>query len=365
MITLTKRSPASIRIAVHTLADAEDKKKPLAIYLDGDFDEKFVIPMDSRSNLVAYIDESIFIDGRKKYPVSKDAIDAVYKCIHNDIAPSARDSTILHYYNLAVRDLNRKAPLQLIADRGYRFYACPTMRPSQRDSILVSGPSGVGKSCWATDFCLSYRASYATRKIRLISAKPSDDAFDSISCIERIPQERWNDFICKLPQPQADPEEAEEALPGEEEEELRPKRKKRKTTKEEEEGQMKEIGEFSDSLFIFDDIEHISPPAMKKKIYEFKDYLTQVGRSSGIDMILCNHLSMNYHSTRTELNECTAAVIFPQAGSAHHNARYLQTYVGLDKATTKKILDKHYRWVMIYKQHPITVVSETEIWIVR
>ena len=140
---------------------------------------------------------------------------------------------------------------------------------------------------------------------------------------------------------------------------------KKKKMEKPEEIEYKEIAFFKDSLFIFDDIDKISPNKLQKAVNNFKDYVSQLGRSENVNLILCDHMLNNYQKTRNDLNECTAVVIFPRT-NPRHIKRYLgEDYVGFDKHQMQEIMSEKNRWVMVYTQHPQAAVTENKVWIIK
>jgi len=57
--------------------------------------------------------------------------------------------------------------------------------------------------------------------------------------------------------------------------------------------------------------------------------------------------------------------MFPKSATIYHMQRYLKTHLGLDAVQVNKIINSHYRWVMLYKQHPLTAVTDSEIFIIN
>jgi hypothetical protein len=147
------------------------------------------------------------------------------------------------------------------------------------------------------------------------------------------------------------------------EKQVQEKTKKRQEKKKEIE--FKEIAFFKDCLFIFDDIDKISPEKLRKAINDFKDYVMQLGRSENVNLILCDHMLTKYQKTREDLNECTAVVIFPRTNTKQIR-RYLgDDYLGFDKEQLEEILSDKNRWVMVYTQHPQVAVTEKKVWILK
>ncbi len=340
MLSLTKENN-NARIAYYT----RPGNRVGAIYLHDDVTKP---PITNRSNLVDYVDKTLFQKGR--YPISQEIIDAVFKLIRTGqmVRPHEVNPNVYQYYSLIMRDINTRLPYHYIAEIECRFYCCPTLRNNQRDFIIVTGPSGVGKSWWAADYCVTYHHTHPERKVYLFSGKNTDEAFDKIKdVVTRLPREEWSAFMGNV--------EAESEGP---------KRKRRKVEFELP-ADTNDVSVYANTLFVFDDIDDILPEALKRKVYAFKEFLTRLGRSSGIDLVLCNHLHLDYHKTRSELNECTAVVLFPRSSTIHHMQRYMKEHLGLDKDNINKIIDEKYKWAMLYTQHPMAVITQQEMWLLK
>ena len=347
MLTIVKEE--NQRVAIYL----KEKESPMEIFAQDEIVNDLVI--ERRGNPTAYIDTELFTDGRST--ARQGIIDAVYHAISNRIVLNASEAhpMVYHYYTIVMHDINKKLPYTMIAEKAARFYPCPTLRKDQRDFVLASGPSGVGKTWFASDYCQVYHWTWKHRPIYLFSAKEKDNVIDKLTYVRRIPREEMDEFIGGLP----DDKVKEPA-----------KKKKKKDEAEEESAEplkreIKDMSMFENSLYVFDDIEHLDPPELKTRIYDFKAYLTTVGRSYGVDIVLCNHMSMNYNKTREELNECTSVVLYPLDGSSYHVRRYLTEYVRLHPDIVDEIVDDTYRWVWLVKTHPMTCITENKMWIVK
>jgi hypothetical protein len=361
------------RIALYSNKE-KPKEKPEDIYIYKDYHKELLIL--NRNNLADYIPDHIYND--KKYGTANKSIQkAVYTLIKNGYVPTSKSKLpyeVETYYMVAQKYINEAIPRQLIAEANHRFYVGPSLRKNQRDFIIMSGPSGSGKSYLASDFAANYQYTYeGKRKIYFISNKDQDDSIDSLKYVYRVPKDFWQHFM-KIK------EKAEKKRPI----------KKQKKTVEEEEGEGEwlidpetetqsnnnnnnteitdkppVIDKFKESLFIFDDIENIQPEERRKMVYDFKAFITQEGRAKQIDIVLCNHMSMRSQQSREELNEATAICVFPMRGNRYNIEKYLETYEKLNKEVIKRINDQTKNWAMIYRTHPRTVVNESEVFIIK
>lgn len=74
------------------------------------------------------------------------------------------------------------------------------------------------------------------------------------------------------------------------------------------------------SIFVFDDIEGVSP-AVEKALEVFRKALHMRGRKFGLKSINISHVGADGHRTKSQIGEMTHLVLFPK--SATQNTRYL------------------------------------------
>jgi hypothetical protein len=189
------------------------------------------------------------------------------------------------------------------------------------EKIYISAPSGAGKSVWAGRWVKEYKKMFKDRDVYLFSSVREDEALDKYDPI-RVPLNR------ELLENPIAPEEIE------------------------------------DSLTVFDDIDTIRTPMVKTFIKGFIDWLLEQGRHHKIRMLITSHLLSDYKHTRRVLNEATAVVVFPRAGSGTYQIKqFLKTYCGFDKVQTKKFINLKSRWVAIYRSYPAYVIHSKGVYI--
>ena len=113
-------------------------------------------------------------------------------------------------------------------------------------------------------------------------------------------------------------------------------------------------------IAIFDDIDSIPNPKIKKLVETFRDELLRRGRHEGITVFVTNHLITDYKNTRIILNECTAFTIFPRNPAAG-NEYLLTKYAGMTKKQAAEILQLPSRWVTVSKNYPMYLMYEKGI----
>lgn len=204
------------------------------------------------------------------------------------------------------------------------FVVIPQMIEGQRQCTMAMGPSGCGKSYWTGMYIRGYHAMFPDNRVFIVSKKDEDPVFDCYDFVQRVDIK--------------DPSFLED-------EPLGPK-------------------DFTDSLVVFDDCENISDRRVKEAVYKLKDNLSETGRSENVYLVICNHLGMNFHKTRIDLNESDGYVIYKN-GSSYHSKRLLEQYVGLDKAQIRRILSSPSRWVYIQKNAPRYCVTENECFLLK
>jgi len=404
MLTFQQSDKNVCRVAMYV----EDDSVIHPIYINSELKENEII--SERESLWDLVDLSIFPN--KTQPRMVEVLEQCKDAINSGKIVTTRNSTKMFHdcFEKALANITEKVAYTFNKADNSVILPCPSLKENQRDFIVVSGESGVGKSTWTGSYCQTYHYTYPDRKIYLISAKDNDPSFDVLKFVERVPHDKLNDFIGKLANDKPEKEkekEKEKELPkikktiikrkekpkrveitireegeinkDDEVQKLKDEIKKKEEALEQfkllfkqnpkiipknNEKKKDEKREFSNCLLIFDDIEHFQPISLRERIYAFKMEQTQIGRSKKVDIVLCNHMLRNYQKTREELLECTSLIFFPQASTFHINA-YLKQYVGLDENTISKIVDPKNRWVMFNKQHPMSVVSQESIFLIK
>lgn len=213
---------------------------------------------------------------------------------------------------------------KLVVPPGWQFEGLPPPPAldskdgkGKREIILVSGPSGSGKSHWIKNYVRNYVRIYPHNDVYLISSLKKDETLDALDMIKRID-------VDKLV-----------ASPS------------------------KDVYTWSDALVIIDDVEGLDKPKAAA-VQAVQDLIASEGRHSHTSLIRAAHLSTNYKETRLLLQEAHGYVLFPQAG-AHSQYMYLLTkYGGMDKKLASAFLQTPSRWVYIHHTMPkYTLTAES------
>lgn len=202
-----------------------------------------------------------------------------------------------------------------IRELNHKFKIVPNWQ-KERESILISGPSGAGKTYLAQDYLKKYKKLMPQNDIYLFANKDFDN-FDL---------------------PYTKPNITDEYLKN------------------------KQVNDFANSVMVFDDVENITHnPDTQKLLMRLLEEILNVGRSLKITLLIISHILMNYRFTRNMLMECNKIVMFPNSGAKHQYRNFLKQYVGLDKDQIKKLLNTKSRWLMIDKEAPLTALTDNKL----
>jgi hypothetical protein len=203
-------------------------------------------------------------------------------------------------------------------DRG-KFELLPNTEERQRHNIYVCGRSGSGKSTWTRNYIKNYLKMKKGNQVYIFSALDTDPAFDDLKCNRILLDE---DIVNNPIEP----------------------------------------AELRDSLCVFDDIDIISDPKVKKAVIELQDKCLEIGRHSNIDMVNTAHKICDYRRSRTLLNEASHIVIFPARGN-NLTKYFLDKYSGLDKRNVQRIYNNKSRWSCLQINHPGFILTEKELYL--
>lgn len=280
-----------------------------------------------------YIGEGVNADGAT--PIKSDPLAVLGQRFFTDLALSRRELALLEIA-LVDGQLPDKAPASVfeafqsaqeilqeqgvggkvleITDNG-RLYPVPSGKPER---IYISAPSGAGKSTVVANYMKEARKLRPDLKIFIFSRVKDDPAFSQIKKLSQVLLDE--EFAT------ADPPHSAEDL--------------------------------KDSLVIFDDYSQISDKTILKAVEKLRDDVLECGRHYNISCLVTSHIASNYSATRRIIQESSAFVFFPRAGSSYQTNRFLKLYVGLDPKTIDKIMKLPSRWVMINLFHPRYILHE-------
>jgi hypothetical protein len=203
----------------------------------------------------------------------------------------------------------------------FKFQLMPSNLPNSQPCLLyVSGPRGVGKSVFVSNYLIQFKKLYPKYKIYLFSRKEKDDALDDL-INKRVQVDDMPDADLKA-------------------------------------------DDFKKSMVIFDDIDTLcnkdKKHDVKGAVYNLLNDIIEVGRSMGIFCICTSHIPANFNESKRIINGASSITLFTTALNA--NAIYLlEKQIGLTKDEIKRIRRLKSRTVTIIKSiHPNVILSEKE-----
>ena len=236
---------------------------------------------------------------------------------------------------------------------------CPLIGHNERDkksreTILVNGQAGSGKSYWVGDYLRKWQKLFPKSPIFLLSNKPIEDepAFDKIKNIQQIPlthkalmqivgkEEFLNSkAIAKMAE--------DEEMNSSDEDTYAPYEFFKSKT-----GQ---------SMVVFDDFE--SDGKIEKLVRTIINSVLRVGRASRIYSIIVTHTLCGGLKTKCYFEECDSFVFFPRGISPYHMKYALKNYTKMNEHQITKILDTNSKWAYIHKSYPNYVVEQMRLWL--
>jgi GTPase SAR1 family protein len=185
--------------------------------------------------------------------------------------------------------------------------------------IGVFGPSNVGKSTWISSFIKKYIELYPKNHIYIFSPKLDDPAFKGIKNLDYI---KLDSSVVETPF---------------------------------------EVGEFRNSICLFDDIESITDKAINMAVRRFRDQCYEIGRApSNITTIAVHHVILANEKTKIILNESDEVVLFPKSNFSAIES-LCRRYYGMTKDQLNYIKDIPSRWVVVKRSYPTTIISENAV----
>ena len=188
------------------------------------------------------------------------------------------------------------------------------------EKIYVSAPSGAGKSTWCSNYIKKYKKMFPENEVYVFSTVEEDEALDKHDPI-RV--------------------DLHELVEG-----VNPY-------------------DYEYSLCVFDDVDSITETPIRNSVIALRGWLLEQGRHIKARMLCTSHILMNYKSTRRLLNEATAVVMFPKAGSTYQIKKFLEKYVGMDSKDITKLLRLDSRWVAVYKTYPTFIMYEKGVYLLK
>lgn len=197
----------------------------------------------------------------------------------------------------------------------------PLLNTDARQVCYISGPSGSGKSYYASNLAKTYQKIFPDRDVYLFSRTDykNDPAYVPLKPLQVNIDEKLIEEPIDI---------ARDIQAG--------------------------------SLMIFDDVGTIRDDKIKKEVFKLMEDIMEVGRKLEISLIITNHL-VNPNERkfgRTVMNELQSFTFFPKSGSAHQVTYCLKNYFGMSKKQIEEIMALPSRWVTVLKNYPQCVMHE-------
>ena len=214
----------------------------------------------------------------------------------------------------------------------------PFYNPKERITMFIAGTQGCGKSYFISEFLDDYQLAHPERPVRLFTGlKEKDKHFERHA--DRIVRARMR---CKY-------------LEEMDLETMRYNKKKQRTG----------------CLLIFDDVDRIRDPEVKKMTYRIlydalcngRDHETQEGHAD-IDVVVTNHEINDYQNTKYILTECNYIVLFPYFTTAEQIERVLKK-IGVNKHLMKQIIKYQGRALIIHRTAPMYCITHSKIFLLK
>lgn len=114
---------------------------------------------------------------------------------------------------------------------------------------------------------------------------------------------------------------------------------------------------------VFDDVDSITNKKVSQAVADLESSIHQIGRKLHINIIKTSHLGSNGLSTKLVLSESQYITCYPSSGSFAQISYVLKQYVGLSNKDLEKIKSLRSRWVMVSKNYPQYILSETSAYL--
>lgn len=196
----------------------------------------------------------------------------------------------------------------------------------KREVVYIAGPSGSGKSTYAATYIKNFLSIFPEKDFFIFSRTSADDdpAFKNMQYSQVMVDQSLVENPIDI-------------------------------TQELTEG----------CIILFDDVNTIQDPKLKKAVDNLMNDIMECGRKLGIYCVITNHLVIpnERKMARTVLNECTSLTVFPKSGGSQQITYALKTYFGYTPKQIAKILNTDSRWITIFKTYPQAIMTQHEAYI--
>ncbi len=226
-----------------------------------------------------------------------------------------RDASLVLLYDKALNIIRKKTGKEIFFNEG-TVYQVPR-KDQEIEHILISAPSGAGKTYWACKWIKEFLKMYKNKEFFVISKHET---------IKDKQVETLNPYRIEIKEFATPEPMLIEGLAG--------------------------------SVVLFDDIESIQNRNISARICQFRNDVVENGRKSDIKILSCIHVLLSGKQNQVIINEATYIVLFPRSGTSGHIRQFCKRYLEFPKDIIKKILDLPSRWVSISKRSPFHVIHE-------
>jgi hypothetical protein len=194
---------------------------------------------------------------------------------------------------------------------------------NQRLVAYFAGASGAGKSTGAAQLAISYKEAFPKNPIYLFSRIEDDKVYKGLGIIQ-IP------ITEVLLEQEIDLVNSDAVKNG--------------------------------AMIIFDDIDTIISPELKKAVYKVLLDALEIGRHLKLYITVMSHLinGNDHNLTRTILNESGTITIFPH-GNIHAVEYLLNKYFGIPNRRIKQIITTDSRYITFGRTYPYYMIKEKSV----
>jgi hypothetical protein len=122
-----------------------------------------------------------------------------------------------------------------------------------------------------------------------------------------------------------------------------------------------DVGEFTNSVCLFDDIESITDKKLNDSVRIFRNQCYEIGRSpSNITTIAVHHVILANEKTKIILNESDEVVLFPKSNFSQIES-LCRRYYGMTKDQLNYLKDVPSRWAVVKRSYPTTIITENAV----
>lgn len=211
--------------------------------------------------------------------------------------------------------------------------------------IVISGPSLCGKSYFAKELAQNYSEDFPDNRIALFTGIPriKDNIFACDQCRNKDEDDKkakkkiYKCFCSKIMRIKCDESILDDPI---------------------------DLGELSNTLAIFDDVDRVPNKEVAKELNLLRDKVMNSGRHDNTDLMSISQILLEGKKTKTSLTNAFQLVCFPVSGGRYQIKEYLKRYMSLDSHIVDKVINLPSRWVILNNCKPLYVLYEKGCFIV-